>query len=74
MSESTERRNCKGCGKPLIFARDAEGKIHPLDPRPPTYRLERDMTGAEIAVRVDALVSHFATCPKANDFSAGRRA
>lgn len=74
MSAEPGRRSCRGCGKPLIFARDSEsGKIVPLDPVPPTWRLEKDLTGEEVAVRSDALVSHFSTCPNANDFSAGRK-
>lgn len=70
---TTIRRPCKGCGKSLIFAKTAEGKIVPLDPVPPTYRIERDMLGEEIAVRSDAVVSHFATCPRADQFSKGKK-
>lgn len=67
------RRPCRACGAPLLFVQDAEGKTHPLDTRSPTFRVERDLAGDEIAVRSDAMVSHFATCPKASDFSKGRK-
>lgn len=67
------RRECKGCGKSILFAQTEDGKIIPLDTIPPTYLLERDLTGVLVAVRSDAVVSHFATCPKANDFSKGKK-
>jgi hypothetical protein len=73
MNESVERRNCRGCGKPLLFVKDANGKVHPLDASAPVYMLQADLTGATIAVRTTAYVSHFSTCPKANDFSASNR-
>lgn len=66
------QRRCRGCNKTLLFAPTSEGKIIPLDLAPPVYKLETDMTGVVVAVRVDAYVTHFATCVKANDFSRGR--
>lgn len=64
------RRNCRECGHPLIFIADAQGAIHPLDSMAPTWRIERDLTGAEVAVRSDALVSHWSTCSKREEVKA----
>lgn len=58
---------CKGCDKEIVFARDAEGKMHILDPKPDCWAVTNG-----VAVRVrGAMVSHFATCPKAKEFSHG---
>lgn len=73
MKSQPGRRSCRACGKPLIFVVDASGKIQPLDPAPPTWRIDRYLTGEEVAIRADALVSHFSTCPKADQFSSARR-
>jgi len=64
---------CKGCGKKIIFGRLQDGKQVPLDPSPPVYMLMRFRDDKEQWVyRADkagtVFVSHFATCPKANDF------
>lgn len=64
------RRSCRECGHPLIFVTDSKGAIHPLDSTAPTWRIETDMTGAEVAVRADALVSHWATCAKRDEVKA----
>ena len=70
-----EARPCKGCGKKLYFVRDVDGKLHPLDASAPVYSVRRDLSGAPIAVRVGriAFVTHFATCAKADDFSASKK-
>lgn len=70
----SEQRKCKGCGKPLTFAMGEGGKIIPLDRTAPTYELTRDLLGNEVAKRCGetVMVSHFSTCPKANDFSGGK--
>lgn len=75
---------CKGCGKPVVFAKTEDGSTVILDPRAPIYRAtghreeggQLVVTGvqledAEIAGR--SFVSHFATCPDANDFSRSKR-
>jgi hypothetical protein len=66
---------CRGCGKEIIWGVTAEGKRIPLDPRPPVYRLVVGYATQEIVVerQKDAMVSHFATCSRANDFSASKR-
>lgn len=81
---------CKGCGKPIVFARitkqdGTEGTV-PLDPRPPVYDIDIDAEGNYFCVRTlrrfaepgqepvqGSMVSHFATCPKANGFSRGKQ-
>jgi hypothetical protein len=65
-----ERRPCKACRCPLHLVVGPNGKLIPLDERSPVYRVTTDMLGNPVAERVpDVFVSHFATCPKANDFS-----
>lgn len=76
---------CRGCGKEIQFLRvrnddgsvrlrkDGEPVLVPIDTDPPIYSLTEDQEGNPIAVRLrDAGVSHFATCPKANEFSGSR--
>jgi len=77
---------CKGCGEPIVWAvLDSTGKPIPLDPRPPVYRVYVDAQGCtrcyrdtpnvdpDCEVEANAMVSHFATCPNANDFSASKK-
>lgn len=71
---------CKGCGTPIVWARDANGKAIPLDPKPATYGVKVDPQLGAICVRANGAdsvaqvyVSHFATCPKANEFSRARK-
>ena len=71
---------CKGCGKEILWATTKEGKRIPLDATAPVYmRVQADPSMGfqlqdPVAERVHvAYVSHFATCPKANQFSASRR-
>lgn len=68
----SSRRPCKACGTPLHFVRTMEGKLMPLDEKAPVFVIHEDAEGEPIAVRKhEAWVSHFATCPKAGDFSKG---
>ena len=65
---------CRGCGKPMIWAEDNEGKNIPLDPKPPVYELMGENRGKSLVRRHrQAFVSHFATCPDAAQFSKGRK-
>jgi len=62
---------CK-CGKRIVWAVTADGKKIPLDPAPAVY--EVDTVNPTTCERTKtAMVSHFATCPKANDFSGSRK-
>lgn len=65
---TVNRRACKACNAPLIFAPTPEGKSVPLDGRAPIYHL-----AVGVATRArEHYVSHFATCPDANRFG-GRK-
>lgn len=64
---------CKGCGKPIVWATDDKGQKIPLDPRAPVYNVLSDSPATcKRSLPDTAMVSHFATCPKANDFSRTR--
>jgi hypothetical protein len=68
---------CKGCGKKILWAKLGSGGSVPLDPVPPVYRLTLDDNSNFVAFRAEHdvnvgdafFVSHFATCPRANDFT-----
>lgn len=62
---------CKGCGKPITWGIDPEGKRIPLDPSAPVYAYASETQQCERTGL--ALVSHFATCPDANKFSKENR-
>ena len=76
---------CRGCGKPIVFGLTENGKRIPLDPRPPVYQIVTDGDAGPpdivrlaqhfdaSALRATAMVSHFATCPKASEFSASKK-
>jgi len=71
---------CKGCKKDIIWAETSDsGKKIPLDPRPAVYWVEEvvdDITEDKwvCATRQPgAYVTHFATCPNANEFSGGKK-
>ena len=62
--------NCRGCGKKIVWGETPEGKKIPLDPSPPTYYYDDDSGECERTHNI--YVSHFATCPFANDFSGSK--
>lgn len=71
---------CKGCGKPIVFVEvmhgDGRKATVPLDLSAPVYAItEEGMCGYPNRAerRRAAYVSHFATCPKAGDFSASKK-
>lgn len=71
-------RSCKGCGRPILWATNTEtGKMVPLDPTAPVYILSTHGDGETktcCRAPTDAFaVSHFATCPEANQFSGKSR-
>lgn len=69
----TDSRPCKACGRKLLFVRDENGRLHPLDAEAPVFVLTTDLYGQAIAVRAaNSYVTHFATCPKASAFSKER--
>ena len=84
-----EYGTCKGCGARIIWATTEDGKRIPIDPKPAIYELfwgeEHPITHANVtayrkpSADLDGLspdgfgVSHFATCPDANEFSRTRK-
>jgi hypothetical protein len=80
---------CKGCGRTIVWGVNEEGKRIPLDPSAPCYSVEDESIpgGSDAAERARvimkgeanvrlyrlAFVSHFATCPNANQFSGRNR-
>lgn len=66
---------CRGCGADLVWGVTPDGKRIPLDPRPPVYRTGTLLPDGGVRCERDreALCSHFATCPKADQFSGSRR-
>lgn len=66
------KRDCVKCGCPLGFGRTGDGKTIPLDLRAPVYCVTGEKNPQEDngVVRTHlAFVSHFSTCPAANEFS-----
>jgi len=63
---SFQTSDCRGCGKPIVWATTATSKI-PLDPRAAVYVVDR----AGMATRAPdgTFVTHFATCRDANKFT-----
>lgn len=60
---------CKGCGRKIVFAIDENAKVQILDMVAPVYLLSEEEMGVFTCERVNKhYVSHFATCPKANEF------
>lgn len=66
---------CRGCGKDIVWGVTEEGKKIPLDPTPPVYQYAGDSVADKpSAIRhKNCMVSHFTTCPKANQFSGGKK-
>lgn len=77
---------CGGCGAPVLWAKTTAGATVPLDPRAVVFRVERYTSGpggdlTELLVHSTSkmelversFVTHFATCPKAREFSKGRK-
>jgi len=60
---------CKGCGAEIEWSKTEAGKAVPLN-KPPEKRFIMFVKpdGLEYVKLVETWVSHFATCPKANDF------
>lgn len=67
---------CKGCGASIIWAVNENGKRVPLDAKAPIYVLLATASLDEercVRDRSPRYVSHFSTCPKANEFSGSKR-
>lgn len=71
---------CAGCGRPIVWGQLKDGTKVPLDPRPAVYWVVAPAAdhymisranGSKEKAQGQAMVSHFATCPKADQFSRG---
>lgn len=56
----------------MVWAK-VDGKHIPLDPRWPTYFEFIDPDGNRIWRKSTAMISHFITCPKRNEFSSSNK-
>ena len=64
---------CK-CGKNIVWGITGEGKRVPLDPRAPVYAIVEIKIGETKICRTSlSMVTHFATCSNANEFSASKK-
>lgn len=61
------QKNCKGCGKAVLWIQGKSGKWIPCDPTP---KLTVVLEDGEV---VSGFQSHFATCPQANQFRRERK-
>jgi hypothetical protein len=67
-------RSCRGCSRQIHLLSTAEGSVIPLDLASPVYEITVDFAGQRVARKIEnAYVTHFASCPKANDFSKSKR-
>ena len=76
MTEPYPTTPCTYCGRPIVWGVDGNGKRIPLDPRPPVYRVFHPQAGGRtctLARDTSAMVSHFATCPRASEASGRAR-
>ena len=63
---------CKGCKKPMVWAKLLEGKSHiPLDPQPVVYEITGEVFGKITIEPAPAkfMISHFAVCSGRDLFS-----
>jgi len=66
---------CKGCGAEIRWAKTADGKFIPLQNCKHVYELKRTKDRGDTAIKyhLPMWISHFLTCPKANDFSGSKK-
>ena len=67
---------CMGCGRPIIWALNpTTGKKVPLDAKAIVYDVTHHEGDGDVIVEraINAYVSHFNTCPKANSFSGSKK-
>lgn len=78
MDLSRHVTKCKRCGRSIVFAETGTGAQIPLDARVTIYIVQPSGDGLKAKRAVDRddavlLVSHFATCPFAAEFSGKNR-
>lgn len=65
---------CKGCGREIVWGEDViNGSTIPLDPKAPVYSVLKQNGKVLLQRQHDCMVSHFATCANASDFSGKNR-
>lgn len=71
----SEFKRCKLCNKAMRFVKGENGKTIPLDASAPVYEVRSNLLGEETAYRTgeSIMVSHFSTCPHANEFSGSKK-
>ncbi len=66
-----EQSICKGCGAPIVWAVTEHGKRIPLNKPEKRFLLFAGTDTPHVrdrALMTDTYTSHFATCPKADEF------
>lgn len=63
---------CKGCGREMVWAKTPAGKNIPLERVPNGYEVSGGQA-IEIGTLDGVYISHFLTCPKANQFSGSKK-
>lgn len=65
---------CRGCHREIVWGTTEDGKKIPLDPRPAVYATIREEASGDLLIRQTktAMVSHFVTCPKRDQFSSNK--
>lgn len=59
---------CRACGSPILWATSTKGRPMPLNlPPEGRYVIEQHRSGP-VASYSETYISHFATCPKADEF------
>ena len=79
MGDAPERR-CTGCGAKIVFVRNqATGLSIPAQPVRTVYALVENLVGESELQKIprpkpeQLFISHFETCPLADQFSGGKR-
>lgn len=75
VNPANKRARCYGCGAEILWVTSPLGKPLPLDAGSVVYELtDRIHEGRPVVrIRRHAWVSHFRTCPKASQFSGGKK-
>ena len=68
---------CKSCGAEIIWIETRRGMKHPVDAKPETRWIEKEVPGQYndgmsaqyMWVLMDTFISHFATCPQSKQWS-----
>lgn len=71
LSTRREGKPCEACGAPLVWYRTKQGKQMPCNADAKPHAQQGFLGPPEYGL-IDAKYSHFATCPKADQFRRGR--